>query len=47
MVAQIFLDIFTARFQSSTGAVIALGIPAVAIFLGGASSVTTTSRCRP
>ena len=43
-IAQIFVDIFVARFNSSTGATIALGIPLVAIFLGGTSSMLVSTR---
>ena len=33
------------RYGNSTGALVALGIPLVAMFFCGASSVTSNSRC--
>ena len=43
-IAQIFLDIFEARYNSSTGAIVALGVPLIAIYLGGASSMLVSTR---
>ena len=44
LVAEIYVGVFQARFGSTTGAIIALGIPLIAIFLGGLSSMLIASR---
>ncbi|KAK9915256.1 hypothetical protein WJX75_006770 [Coccomyxa subellipsoidea] len=41
---QIFYDAFYARYGTGTGAVVAMGIPLIAMFFCGASSVTSNSR---
>lgn len=44
VIAQVLTDIFTSRFDNSTGAIIVLGFVAAAVFLGGLGSTTVTSR---
>ncbi|CAL5221654.1 g3881 [Coccomyxa viridis] len=41
---QIYYDAFLARFGTGTGGVVALGVPMIAMFFAGGSSVTSNSR---
>lgn len=42
---QIFFDAFKGRYGHGGGGVVAMGIPMIAMFLCGMSSITSNSRC--
>ncbi|CAK0780294.1 hypothetical protein CVIRNUC_005001 [Coccomyxa viridis] len=44
MIGQIYYDAFNARFGTGTGGIVAMGIPMIAMFFCGGSSVTSNSR---